>query len=1170
MGGAANEVGAMHRAGVAALVAVHGLRGENVPWLASDSPPVQIDLESDFSVDDILVRFADGSKAFIQAKVSSDLGAPFKSAVSQWCEAVKKEECNDGDQLLLVVAEPSGTLKKLARHLVEYQNKVALSKEAAESLKVFRSIFAARGVDEAAAERILRAAAVRFIDARLLGSEEGQGAAWLDAAVVVAGRGMSAFSALRAAIRDEATSRGSSSSLDRWRHWLSKAEIPLLSDKDGLLAARLQAEEDAIAEYRSRLAQNRDMLPLADLNFGLTSIHIPGLAESLKATCIDDTLNEVRQGEKEDLLNLVRREGRMVIVGLPGAGKSVALQLVAAEWSSNKWAPLAVQAKLSDLARMIPKGGPYRLSIEEVVKAATQGENSLLADAMARKLQRGEAVLLLDALDEVIDNRDAIVEAIARFLQCLPISTDIVITTRHSSSQAARLLNFPMFELNEPENLDSTLDVLLQELAEKRGAESTGWLEERRLYIEASRSTDRHLWQVPLLATLMVFLLVERAPQAMPNSRAILLVEIIEASVHRWEARRTTTGIPGISASLTSQVLLDCYDDIAHHVAEGKAEWNDVLGAVDKRLQEYWGKSKGEAKAAAQGVLNHWDATAGVFVTSHPGGRLSARTRLFAEIGAARWVLRDDDRAEEWLRDSLADPELRECVRLAAGLSVPVMRSLCDLALEQRNDLLDLVLSAMEDGAQLDESRRKSFKREQINRISALPLTPTREKIGKLRIPGHSAPAKLAIRLARLNLSEDELQLLCDRANRLGAWQSIVVQAIALASQASSNGRKFPSTVLDVLEQALFDPDREEESSSRPAGLDQVVQLALKELVPSRPLTAFRVAATAYRCSVSIASNAEFELKRLGHEGVLRDARPEHNRFISDSARRAIMSLGNFDRNSTFRLMMQITRDRVELTPMQAWHLDEASALVQVLDINYAGIGLLDHATVKVPTITLELFRCIAAGYMIDMRKVAAELESLQYENSERPDWFILVTPSRRRPIPKSSLPTGSPGLILQAFETNNEWLANLAVDLAWDAVDLTEEWRDQVVALRPALAPEIRKSVSVLIAHKWPNYPAPSDPVSRSGFARIAAHRFASQSKVEDAAHLLRDPDLLVRENAAEILSKDLSEQSEYFSEALSSPAEQWTCIHCDRVIDINSSACGKHHARPDPSVTN
>ncbi|MFD5406761.1 NACHT domain-containing protein, partial [Streptomyces griseorubiginosus] len=615
VGGAANEVGAMHRAGVAALVAVHGLRGESVPWLASDSPPVQIDLESDFSVDDILVRFADGSKAFIQAKASSDLGAPFKSAVSQWCEAVKMEECKDGDQLLLVVAEPSGTLRKLARYLVEYQNGAAPSKEAAESLKTFRRIFAEKGLGETAAEQVLRAAAVRFIDARLLGSEEGQGAAWLDAAVVVAGRGMSAFSALRSAIRDEATSRGSSSNLDMWRHWLSKAEIPLLSDKDGLLAARLQAEEDAIDEYRSRLSQNRDMLPLADLNFGLTSIHIRGLAESLKATCIDDPLEEVRQGEKEDLLNLVRREGRMVIVGLPGAGKSVALQLVAAEWSSKKWAPLTVQAKLSDLARMIPKGGPYRLSIEEVVKAATQGENSLLADAMARKLQRGEALLLLDALDEVIDNRDATVEAIARFLQYLPTSTDIVITTRHSSSKEARLLNLPTFELNEPENLDNTLDVLLQELAEKRGAESTGWLEERRLYIEASRSIDRHLWQVPLLATLMVFLLVERAPQAMPNSRAALLVEIIEASVHRWEARRTTTGIPGISASLTSQVLLDCYDDIAHRVAEDKAEWNDVLGTVDKRLQEYWGKSKGEAKAAAQGVLNHWDATAGVFVT---------------------------------------------------------------------------------------------------------------------------------------------------------------------------------------------------------------------------------------------------------------------------------------------------------------------------------------------------------------------------------------------------------------------------------------------------------------------------------------------------------------------------------------------------------------------------
>ncbi|WP_405967703.1 NACHT domain-containing protein [Streptomyces sp. NBC_00015] len=1169
LGGAANEAGAVHRAGIAALVTVHGLRGEGVPWLASDTPPVQIHLEADTAVDDIVVRFADGSRAFIQAKASSDLGAPFKSAVAQWCDAVKAGHCNNGDQLLLIVAEPAGTLRNIARHLVEYQNGAAPTKAAAENLKMLRRLITDRGLDKEATERVLNSAAVRFIDARHLGPDEGQGAAWLDAAVVQAGRGTAAFAMLRAALRDEAASRSSSSDLETWRHWLSKAEIPLTSDRDGLLAARLQAEDDTISAYRNRAAQNKDMLPLADLNFGLSSLHIPGLAAGLKATPISAIAEGGRQREKEDLLKIVRREGRMVLVGLPGAGKSVALKLVSAEWATRTQAPFPVYIRISDIASKIPRGGPYSLTLREIVEVATQGEDPILADAIMRRLQRGEVILLLDALDEVLENRDAAVEAIAQLLKELPPSADMIVTTRHSSSKAAETLQLPAFELNEPNDLDSTLDTLLQKLAETRGTESTGWLDERRDYIEDSRSADQYLWQIPLLATLMVLLLVERAPQSMPDSRAALLVEIIDASVHRWEARRSTTGIPGITVSLTSQVLLDCYDDIAHYVAQDRAQWNDVSEAIENRLRDYWGKSPGEAKAAAQGVLNHWDATAGVFITSYPRGKLVARTRLFAEIGEARWALRSATQAVEWLRASVGDPELRECVRLAAGLSASIMQSLCDLALKHEGDLLDLALSAIEDGARLDAGRGHALKAVLISQISTLPLNPTQNKIGKFKVPGYSAPAKLAVRLANINLNDDELQLLCDRTRRLGHWQSAVVKSIALASQAERNGTPLTSADLDVFEQALFNPEREEDLERRPAGLDRVVQFALKELLPQREAAAFRVAATAYRCSMSTATKVEEQLKRLGYGDVLDDARPNRDRILTASTRKAMKAISRFDRNGIFHLLMKLDGASTDRTVVRDWHLDEAAALVQALDINYAGLGMLDHAVTQVPDITLDLCRSIAAGYGIDTQLVTAELKSLQNENPSHPDWFILVVPSKRRSVPESSLPTGTPNLLMQAFKTNNEWLADLAATLAWDATDLTDDWYAQAITICQDLAPWPRRALSTIVAKHWPNSPAPSDAVSRSGYVRIAAARFAYQGDIDDAANLLRDPDLLVRQSAAEILTKVPTDKKGPFIEALSTPAEQWTCIHCDRVNNIRDTACRNHHAAPSPTVT-
>ncbi len=1142
-----------------------------MPWLASSTPPVGIRLEADTYVDDIVVQLDDGSSAFIQAKASSGLGAPFKSAVSQWCEAVTAGQCTEADQLLLIVAEPTGTLRDLARHLRDFQAGVAPTLTASKSLNELRLEIANNGLDSPNTERVMRMAAIHFVDARLLGPEENQGGAWLDAAVVKAGHGLIAFKALRAAIRDDSAYR-KSSNLDIWRDWLTQANIPLVSDQEGLLAARLQAEDDALSSYREGLAQDSNMLPLADFNYGLASLHVPGLASGLEAIYTGGTTDseQERQDEKR-LLEITRREGRMLLIGRPGAGKSVALRLISSQWAATPQAPVPVRARLADLARKIPTGGPNRLKLSTVISVAIGEENRTLTEALTRRLQRGEALLLLDGLDEVQENRDGIIEAVANILQELPESIDLVISSRHSSSEAASTLGLPMFELNEPKDLDATLDLLLQKLAEVKGTQTSGWIEARQAFIEKSRKSDRALWEVPLLATLMILLLAERSPYSMPASRAELLVDIIEASVHRWESRRTTTSIPGIEASLTAEVLLDCYDDIAHCISQGNGNWDDSVAAVELRIREYWGKSPGEARFAAKGVLNHWDVTAGVFLTAQPQGRLSARTRLFAEIGEARWAIRDDEIAVTWLQDAISDPELRESVRLAAGLSPTVMRLLCDLAIERGEDLLDLALSAIEDGGPVDIVRGHSIKEAQISRISTLPLTPKPPNIGKFRFPSHSAAATLAVRLAHISLDEDERRRLITQTKRLGIWQSAVIEAIAATEQADRSGSILTNIGLDTVERALLDPSQEDEAENRrPAGLDELVKVALRMLVPTRPNTAERVAATAYRCSMSTLSHAETELKKLGLGEAIKTARPERSREMAERTRKALRALNDFDRDDPFLLLSNISDEPIALTPMQAWHLDEAAALIQRIDINYARIGDVQHAIEEFPTVTLSLCCSIAEASRIDHRAAAAEIKSLQSENPNHPDWWILAVPSRRRPKPDISQPAGSPDLLLSALTANNEWLARLALQLAWNTVGMAENWRDQLMHIIPNLHAEVRHLAGIIIAKHWPETNVPGgDAAVRSGFAAAAAIRAVDQENIEDAIPLLRDPDLLVREEAANILKEMAEDKKGPLIEALSYPAKQWTCLHCDQVMGTETSACRNHHTRPNPSVS-
>jgi hypothetical protein len=284
-GGAANEAGAAHRAGIAAVVVTHGLRGERVPWLASDYAPVRLTLEADAHVDDLVIELGDGSRAFIQAKLSSGLNQPFRDAATQWCLAIGSGQCSDGDELLLVVAEPTVTLRKLAAALDSRRAGASLSSSALKSVNELRSLAQGCGLDDSGVERLLRVAAVRFLDAREGGAQEREGAAWLDASVVAAGSGLAGFRALRAAAREIAIARAPAG-VDSWRGWLSQAGMPLVSDATGLLAARLQAEDGAVSAYLGELARDRDVLPLADLGFGLTSMTVPGLADGLLATRI--------------------------------------------------------------------------------------------------------------------------------------------------------------------------------------------------------------------------------------------------------------------------------------------------------------------------------------------------------------------------------------------------------------------------------------------------------------------------------------------------------------------------------------------------------------------------------------------------------------------------------------------------------------------------------------------------------------------------------------------------------------------------------------------------------------------------------------------------------------------------------------------------------------------
>ncbi|MFE1764665.1 NACHT domain-containing protein [Streptomyces angustmyceticus] len=1058
LGGASNEAGAGHRAGVAALLAVYGLLEEPVPWLRAGAPPALLRMEADLHVDDVVVDLHDGTRAFMQAKLSAS-GKAFKDTVDQWCRAVASGECRPGDELLLVVARTTRPYQSLADALEARRGGASPTAPAARHLDALRQLAAGHGLDAPGVQQLLDAAAIRVLDARDNGRDEALGAACLNAAVVPAGHGQAAFRALRAAAHTQAAQR-TASDLGVWHSWLTSAHLPLTADASGAAAARLEAREQAVRHYRAEWARRQDVLPLADFGLGVTSMIVPGMAKGLRATAPG------QESGRDRLVDAVRRQGRLFLVGRPGAGKTVASRLIAAHWAANDRAPLPVWLRLRDLIPRLPATGPYRLEIRDLIGAALDDAQPLLTEALLARVEHGHALLVLDALDETLDRRDAVVEAVADLLDRLPADLDVVVTSRYSCLQSAGLLQLPVFRLQDPSQLADTLDQLLGAVAARLGGEagSTGWEAERRARIAHSRHAEPDLWRVPLLATLMVLLIAQQPARTVASGRAGLLQEVIDSSVRLWEMRRTTLTVPDTAPELTADVLLDCFDDIARLVAaHGSAPWRHAHRAVSDRLQQHWGKAAGTAAAAARHILEHWDATAGVFISDVPHGTLTARTRLFAEIGEARWAVRTPAALTEWMDEAaLKRPE---SARLAASLSPLAADTLIVRAIEQGSELLDLVGATIKDGAVFDETALHTYRQAQLDRLATFPdryPPASAENVIDLN-EGRSPRAEFIVRLAGEDLDAAQADQLLAAAAATSPRLRAVVTALRLQQQAQRHGRELTDGELDVLQAALeaLGDDNAQEDPGRVHGSDDLVRAAVAHLVPRRPETASAVSDIAAHITLDTLEWLEVELPRLGHTAPLKAIRQ-----FGTSGVLTWLAQSAQDMTALFDLLATLDEEPVTLTPTQAWHLDEAAAFIDVLGVRTLGAVKTSAAAVRQhPDLTRSLLRLTIEACSYDSTLISAQLRSLRQENPEKADWGLLDRPSTHAPAPGHVAVPIDDDLLIRTLRHGNTWLVALALALVETDPTATSRLATRLVEELPALDPHTRARTAQFLA---------------------------------------------------------------------------------------------------------
>jgi hypothetical protein len=1182
-GGRANEAGSLHRSGIAAYLAAHGLAGRGVEaagYPESGPTPVALAFETGEAVDDIRCGLANETVLRLQAKRACGANEHLMATVSQWVRQVS--DLQPGDMIGLATAEPEGPVKHLGPALDRRRRSVPgpFTPGEEKALTAVRARLPT-GTSAQSAERVLDAAIVITV---AVSSPRDEGfrsvANLLDGTVVPAGSGSKAIAALQRAFQEQAAA-GTGSALDEWLQILAEAGLNVIPDADGAAGQRRRAELDAIAAHRERLASRDGILEYSLLAEDLPPMRYQPLADSLRIR----VPGRDRIGER--FLVTARRWPRMLLIGLPGMGKSTALEQAAACWAADPGAPVPVLVPLRDLARRHPRRSAD-ITLPVLIEAATtnvpEHERVPLRRALEQAAVSGEAVLLFDGLDECRERRGVVADGLTEVAHGLPADAGIVLATRDSGLPAARKLNLTEAQLIEPSWLESALKHLLRHAATSRlvsAGKRDLWVRVRERQLEEIRRSHPDLWCVPLLATLLTLLSARREPGTLPVTRAQLLAEAVRDTIDRWELARLSETPP--DPQLSRNQLLDGYSEISHAVITGNGDCRPVRvqGQVAAMLADQWGLAPADARAQAQEIMWFWDDHVGVFVTSPASGEIEPRSRVFAEIGDAMWVVRQNaERRHEWISAALADNDRRELVVLAASLSSDVASELIEEAArtaeaERRSrallwaadsaaegaepppaslDLLitGLLQGARENAASLPHRVERGEKPGRYRR-AARPGWAYVIRIAMLPLPGTLRPRRNSV-LAELVLNDNEQAL----ANALAALADARADSLdTLEPDQVTAVRRFLTMPLP---QRGSPPPHPASPPGRKAGYRMP-----DKLMPGY----YQAAEQAAGYAPQFGPDGVGAIYRIAREGSVADYErvvdrmttlgftdPEPLRFHLAMEGIAERMTHIWDQWETFlEAAASLARPR-SLTIAERWRYPDLAMLSDVLDSKSAPIVGVDHALTVDQTLLPGWMRAAAHATGLDLSAISAEaavaLDAWPSGNQDVIKIMFASPPSPPPPCDAARLDQDDVDVLMRALGATSEWLAVTACALLQPA-------RDPAVGRRAAARipqiPPNRRGNAVIVAVANDTSPLSatarlfesSDPPVRVG-AIAAAKILASGDDAASWASILdrakADDDMTVRLAAGQ-------------DEDAAKSAACWSCMDCGNINEIATPRC-------------
>jgi hypothetical protein len=390
--------------------------------------------------------------------------------------------------------------------------------------------------------------------------------------------------------------------------------------------------------------------------------------------------SEAKPVEIADLL----RRPRVVVLGDPGSGKSTLLRHIAYAVACRMAEEVgeATLERLPIFVRIVhfsrAQADSRTLTLDTYIRETCEPRWSLL---FQHALDTGEALVLLDGLDEVIDahQRKSIAEAIRRLMADYP-GNAFIVTSRIVGYQAARLSGDFAHHTIQPLPLEHIAEFVEKwyTAIEREAGEAELSEEAREWARDLSRTIQerpgiRRLAENPLLLTIIA--LVNWRGRKLPNRRVEFYAHAAETLITSWPYRRQ-------GVELDAERVIRLLSPVAYRVfatrSSGDIAEDKLLPILIKAICRVDGVEEREAGVYAVEFLGQISEHSGIFRErgyDERGRRVFSFLHLtFAEYFTARHLAglweglgEDADARRAFLCKYAHVPRWHEVVLLMAG-----------------------------------------------------------------------------------------------------------------------------------------------------------------------------------------------------------------------------------------------------------------------------------------------------------------------------------------------------------------------------------------------------------------------------------------------------------------------------------------------------------------------